>query len=66
VVRSPILCQNITQVELYFFLILRITVLSDYLNAFLHSSNVTVKAAVLDDLLYSEILLLSPAEIVKN
>lgn len=33
---------------------------------FLHSSKVTVKAAVLDDLLYSEVLFLSPTEIVDN
>lgn len=52
---------------LFFFAeILLITVLSHYLNAFLHSSKVTVKAAVLDDLLYSEMLFLSPAEIVDN
>ena len=38
--------------------------ISDYLNAFLQSSKVTVQAAVLGDLLCSEILFLSPAEIV--
>jgi len=51
--------------DFFFAEILSITVLSDYLNEFFHSSKVTVKAAFLDDLLlYSEILFLSRAEIV--
>jgi hypothetical protein len=49
----------------FFTEILGITVISDYLNAFFHSRKGTVKAAILEDL-YSEILFLSPADIVDN